>query len=115
MVEIATSLGRSGLQDWLLQRVSALVLGLYTLFMLAYLFLNPKLSYQEWQLLFSSNGMRYASLFVLLSLIAHSWIGIWTVTTDYIKPASIRLWVQLLIIFALIGCFVWGIQILWRF
>lgn len=115
MVEIATSLGRSGLQDWLIQRVTAIILALYTVFLLVYLFLNPKLSYEEWRLLFASDGMRYASFFVLLSLIAHAWIGIWTVTTDYIKPSSLRLGVQLPIIFALLGCLVWGIRILWSF
>ena len=32
----ATNIGRSGIQDWIIQRVSAYVLALYTLFLLGF-------------------------------------------------------------------------------
>lgn len=57
--------------------------------------------------------MRYATLLALLSLIAHAWIGIWTVTTDYIKPLWLRLSMHGLVILALLLYVVWGVHIIW--
>ncbi len=113
MVITATSLGRTGLQDWLIQRVTAMVLAVYSAYLVFYLILHPNLSYSAWHILFSTSGMRYASLLALVSLIAHAWIGFWTVSTDYLKPAFVRLPIQVAVILLLLGNLVWGIQILW--
>ena len=47
MVTQITSFGRSGLYDWMMQRVSALVLSFYTVFIIGYLLLNPDLTYDQ--------------------------------------------------------------------
>jgi succinate dehydrogenase / fumarate reductase membrane anchor subunit len=57
--------------------------------------------------------MKFASFAALLALVSHAWIGMWTVTTDYLKTAWFRLLVQLLIYITLLFYLVWGIQILW--
>lgn len=114
MVEVATSLGRTGLQDWLIQRVSAVIIAIYTIFLISYFLLHAEIAFPEWQQLFASNSMRYASLLVLISLLAHAWIGFWTISTDYVKILSIRLAIQILFMIAMFFCLVWGIQILWR-
>ena len=113
MVLTATSLGRTGLQDWIIQRFTAIILAIYTAFLLFYFILNPDLTYDDWQQLFNSEIMQYGSLLALVSLIAHAWIGIWTVTTDYIKHAVLRLLIQVFFLLFLLGNFFWGIQILW--
>ena len=113
MVRSATTLGRNGLQDWLIQRVTAIVLGVYTLFLFTYLIVNAEYHYDSWRALLTSSWMRYASLLALISLIAHAWIGIWTVITDYIKPIYIRLPMQIMLILSLLLYFAWGINILW--
>ena len=87
MVTNITSLGRSGLSDWLMQRVSAVVLALYTVFMVAYLLFNPDLDYYAWTALFDQTWMRIFSLLAFISLAAHAWIGLWTVTTDYLTSS----------------------------
>lgn len=112
-MEMATSLGRNGLQDWLIQRTTAVILAVYLFFLMGYCFLHPNLNYETWFGLFSSQWMRYFNLLVLLSLISHAWIGIWTVTTDYIKPGSLRFPIQVLMILILFAYLIWGIQILW--
>lgn len=112
-MDIATGFGKSGFQDWIIQRISALILAAYTIFLVSYLVINSNLSYGEWRSVFSSIWMRYASAITLISLIAHAWIGIWTVSTDYIKPVSIRFPVQVIIILALLGFFLFGIDTLW--
>ncbi|MCH4562615.1 MULTISPECIES: succinate dehydrogenase, hydrophobic membrane anchor protein [Halomonas] len=113
MVTNITNFGRSGLSDWLVQRVSAIILALYTLFIVAYLLLNPGLDYATWSGLFAQTWMRIFSLLAFVSIAAHAWIGLWTVTTDYLKPTGLRVGIQTFIILAIFVFLVWGIQILW--
>ncbi|MCS2608862.1 succinate dehydrogenase, hydrophobic membrane anchor protein [Halomonas dongshanensis] len=113
MVTNITSFGRSGLSDWLMQRVSAVVLALYAVFIVAYLLFNPDLDYYTWSGLFAQTWMRIFSLLAFISMAAHAWIGLWTVTTDYLKPTHLRVGAQTVIILAIFVFLVWGIQILW--
>ena len=59
MVTAVTSLGRSGLSDWVMQRVTALVLLSYTLFITGVIFFGPTLSYAEWKALFTRHPTRF--------------------------------------------------------
>ncbi|ALM51838.1 succinate dehydrogenase, hydrophobic membrane anchor protein [Halomonas huangheensis] len=113
MVTNITSFSRSGLSDWIIQRASALVMAVYTVFLVAYLLLHPQLDYATWSGLFQQTWMRIFSLLAFVSLAAHAWIGLWTVTTDYIKPTAIRVAAQFIIIVAIFVFLVWGIQVLW--
>ncbi|MCH7817919.1 MAG: succinate dehydrogenase, hydrophobic membrane anchor protein, partial [Proteobacteria bacterium] len=58
MVTNVTNLGRSGLYDWLIQRFSAVVLAVYTLFILGIFVMSPDMDYGQWKGLFESNLMR---------------------------------------------------------
>ena len=120
MVTNITSLGRNGVHDWLLQRISAVVLLAYFVFLVVYVATNTDLSFSQWQNLFSHTWMRVFSLTALLSLCAHAWIGMWTISTDYFTSAVlgtaatvIRLGFQLVCLLILISYFVWCVQILW--
>ncbi len=120
MVTNVTSLGRSGLFDWVIQRVSAVVLAAYTLCILGWFLLNPEPTFSGWSALFDSAGMRIFSLLALLSLVGHAWIGIWTVATDYLTPmalgnkaTAVRFAVQCACAVLLFVYLVWGIEILW--
>ncbi|WP_108444804.1 succinate dehydrogenase, hydrophobic membrane anchor protein [Halomonas denitrificans] len=113
MVTNITNFGRSGLSDWLLQRVSAVILALYSLFIVGFLLFSPGLDYAAWSGLFAQTWMRIFSLLAFISLAAHAWVGLWTVTTDYLKPTGIRIGTQLIIILAIFVFLVWGITVLW--
>ncbi|TCO77814.1 succinate dehydrogenase subunit D [Chromatocurvus halotolerans] len=120
MVKVVTSFGRSGVSDWLVQRVSAVILLAYFLFV-AWVLLAG-VSYTEWKGLFEATWMRVFSLMALLSLGAHAWIGMWSVLTDYLtermlgsKGNVLRILAQLLTTLALFVYVVWGVQILWGY
>jgi succinate dehydrogenase / fumarate reductase membrane anchor subunit len=114
MVKSATSFSRSGVRDWLLQRVSAIIITLYTLFLAGYVLAHPHLSYMDWRSLFSSEWMRIATLLTLISIFAHAYIGIWTISTDYLTACTkLRVAVQVLVWLALLTFVIWGIIILW--
>lgn len=113
MVRSVTSLGRSGLHDWLWQRVSAVVLASYVVFMAVYFATHPGFTYSDWQFLFSGSAFKLFTLVFIVGLSAHAWIGLWTVATDYIKPTSIRFVFQSAVIIASILYFLWGVQVIW--
>jgi succinate dehydrogenase / fumarate reductase membrane anchor subunit len=110
----AMSLTSNGLHDWLVQRFSAIILAIYFLVLVGFFLLHPALDFTTWQGFFAQMWMQIFTLIVLLSLFVHAWVGIWTVLTDYIYPASMRLIMQALVIFLLIIYFFWGVEILWR-
>jgi succinate dehydrogenase / fumarate reductase membrane anchor subunit len=120
MVTAVTNLGRSGLYDWLVQRVTAVVLLAWFICLASFLISNPDLSYTQWQGFFSHTAMRVFSVAAILSLALHAWIGLWCVLTDYLTPRLLGSKANLLRGLASAGCaitlftyLVWGIQILW--
>lgn len=113
MVASVTSLGRNGLYDWMVQRVTAVVLGLYTLFILGFLISTPDLTYAQWSGLFSQTWVRIFTLLSLISLAAHAWVGLWTVSTDYIKATGIRFIFQAACGITAFAYVVWGVQVIW--
>lgn len=113
MVTSITSFGRSGLYDWMMQRVTAVVLMTYSVFMIGYLLLNSDLDYNQWKSLFDSSFMKIYTLLAMLSMVAHAWIGMWSVSTDYIKQTGIRFVFQSVCGLLAFVYVVWGIQILW--
>jgi succinate dehydrogenase / fumarate reductase membrane anchor subunit len=122
MVTAVTNLGRSGVYDWLIQRVTAVVLTFYTFFIVGFILSHPDLSYGEWQALFDQFWMRIFSLLALISLAAHAWIGLWVVLTDYVTSqtlgsagTAVRLILQVVLGVVTVAYTVWGIEILWGF
>jgi succinate dehydrogenase / fumarate reductase, membrane anchor subunit len=112
-VKSVLAFGRNGASDWLWQRISAVILAAYIVFLFGYVLCHPQLDFITWKELFSGNAMRVFTLLALLSLVIHSWIGIWTVLTDYVKPFFLRLLLEIAVILALIAYLGFGVQILW--
>jgi len=122
MVTSVTSFGRSGLYDWLIQRVGAVVMAAYVIFLTLYIALTPDLTFEQWHALFGQLWMRVFSLATLLSFISHAWIGLWCVLTDYLterlmgsKATFLRVLAQVVLGGVSLTYLIWGIEILWGF
>ena len=89
MVTSATNFSRTGLSDWLVQRVSAIVLLAYSLFIFGVFVLYPELSFEQWSGIFSNNAVRLFSMMSVLALCGHAWIGMWTIATDYLTSLQL--------------------------
>jgi succinate dehydrogenase / fumarate reductase membrane anchor subunit len=113
MVMVTKQVSRSGLTDWLAQRCTALIIGIYAIFLMGYLLSHASLSYETWGALFASIWMKLATILVLLSILWHAWIGLWTVFTDYIKNKTVRLLLEVAVILLLLVYLIWVLEILW--
>ena len=118
MVTSVTSFSRTGLSDWLIQRVTSIILLAYFL-LIAYQLMGS-VDYTSWARLFEQTWMKVFTLLAALSLAAHSWIGLWSVFTDYLtermlgpKGNVIRLVCQLGASLALVGYVICVVVIVW--
>jgi len=112
MVNRLVSGAHYGLKDWLIQRVTAVVMALYTLFLMGF-FLTQPLTFAAWQGLFLSLPVRLASLLFLLSVFIHAWVGMRDIFMDYVHLTVIRLTLHVAVILALLAYAAWAVQILW--
>lgn len=108
-----TSLTGNGLKDWLIQRVTAVYLALYTASFLVVWFKSSSWTYETWTVLFQTPWFQIATALALFALLFHAWIGLWTVTTDYIKNTALRLAVQGLVLFVLLSQLIAGFMMIW--
>ncbi|ADX46843.1 succinate dehydrogenase, hydrophobic membrane anchor protein [Paracidovorax avenae] len=104
-----------GTRDWLSQRVTAALMAVFTLVVLAQLVLTKgPIGYDRWAGIFGAQWMKVLTFSVIVGLAWHAWVGMRDVWMDYVKPVGLRLALQAVTIFWLVGCAGWGIQILWR-
>ena len=104
-----------GLRDWLAQRITAALMALFTLIVLAQvIFSKGPIGYNQWSGIFSSQWMKTLTFVVIIALLYHVWVGMRDIWMDYVKPASIKLVLNVFTIVWLVGCAGWAIQVLWR-
>ena len=102
-----------GLRDWLAQRITAVVMALYTLVLLGWLFALPELTYGTWAGMFASTWMKVLTLLALVALVWHAWVGVRDIFMDYIHSIGLRLGLYLLVIAILAGSVAWLMATLW--
>jgi len=102
-----------GLGEWLLQRLSALYLAGFTVWMLVQFIIMPaSIDYVTWKAWMANGGVRLAFALFFLSVLMHSWVGLRSVFMDYLKPLWARSAAQLLLAFGLLALAFWAVQIL---
>ncbi len=104
-----------GMRDWLSQRLTAVLMALFTLLVLAeLLFSKGPIGYESWAGIFSPQWMKALTFSVILALLYHVWVGMRNVFMDYVKPYGTRLFLDAFSIIWLVACSGWAIQVLWR-
>ena len=105
-----------GLRDWLAQRITACIMAIFTVLLLAQvIFTSGPIGYDTWAGIFSSQWMKVLTFAVIVALLYHAWVGMRDITMDYItSPVWLRLLVQVFTMVWLVGCAGWAIQVLWR-
>ena len=103
-----------GMRDWLSQRVTAVLMALFTIVLLVQLLLPGPLGYDRWAGIFAAQWMKVLTFVVIVSLSWHAWVGVRDIWMDYVKPVGVRLALQVFTIVWLVGCAGWAVQVLWR-
>jgi succinate dehydrogenase / fumarate reductase membrane anchor subunit len=103
-----------GVGNFLLQRLTALILVVYFLILGVRLLAAGPIDYVAWATLFVPLWMKVLTVVALVALLYHAWVGVKDIWMDYVKPVSVRLALQTLTVLWLLGCAVWSVQILWR-
>lgn len=104
-----------GLRDWLSQRITAVLIVLFTLALMAQICLiKGPVDYAAWQAIFNAQWMRLFSFVTIVAVLWHAWVGVRDVWMDYAPAVGLRLALDVFTIVWLIGCAGWALQTLWR-
>ncbi|WP_194727468.1 succinate dehydrogenase, hydrophobic membrane anchor protein [Noviherbaspirillum malthae] len=104
-----------GLRDWMAQRITAVVMALYTVILLVAFLTGSNFSYEGWAGLFSHQWFKLATFVTFVSLLYHAWVGMRNIWMDYVtKSVAARLVLQVATLLWLVGCAGWAAQIIWR-
>ena len=103
-----------GFRDWLAQRITAIVMAVYTVILLLSFLTGSDFSYVGWAGLFAQQWFKIATFVTFVALFYHVWVGMRDIWMDYVKSVVVRLLLQSATILWLVGCAGYAAQILWR-
>ena len=102
-----------GLKDWLAQRITAIIMAVYTVVLLGAFLTGNNFTYEGWAGLFAQQWIKLFTLITFLALYYHAWVGMRDIWMDYVKPVAVRLTLQIITILWLVACAFYTVQILW--
>ena len=101
-----------GLRDWLLQRLTAIYLGGFLVYLLVHFLLQSQHSFQQWHDWVTHPVMIIATALFIVAVLVHGWVGMRDVVLDYVHAISLRLTILSLIGLTLISCGLWALRVL---
>lgn len=102
----------NGLRLWLLQRLSAVCVVTFLMFVLISLARAPSISFSAWHGWVAQPLVNAAFSLFIVALLAHAWVGARDVIMDYVKPAMWRFIVLTLLALFLFVCLFWSLRVL---
>jgi len=107
-----------GTLDFLVQRMTAVIMAVYTLVLLIGLLTASEWNYAAWKAIFTFHvaalpvGQLLATL-AFFALAWHAWIGVRDIWMDYVRAAGVRLFLQVMTILWLAASVVFFARVLW--
>ncbi|NEX18114.1 MAG: succinate dehydrogenase, hydrophobic membrane anchor protein [Halochromatium sp.] len=102
----------SGLKAWLIQRLSAVYLGLFGVYLLLFFAFAPPQDHAQLVAWASSPWVALGLLVFIPLLLAHAWVGIRDVLIDYLKPIGLRVGLLSLMALMFLASGLWALQAL---
>ena len=101
-----------GLSPWVIQRISAVFLTLFTIYILVSVYCVEVVSYEAWLVwLFAPLNIILVGLSAI-ALLFHAWVGMRDVVLDYIHPVMLRIFFLVFFASILVACGLWIARIL---
>lgn len=101
-----------GLRDWIMQRVTAVIMLVYTVALALFLLTMPS-GYEGWKAFFGQFWVQLLTQVSLIALFLHVWVGIRDLWMDYVKPVGVRLALHVFTIVWLVSCFIYSVKVVW--
>ena len=101
-----------GLRDWAMQRVTAVIMLIYTVLFVLFLLMLPS-GYDAWQAFFAQTWVKLFTQVTFVALFLHAWVGIRDLWMDYVKSFGLRLFLHVATIIWLVGCLVYSVKVIW--
>ncbi len=102
-----------GMRDWLAQRLTAILMAVFTIVLLVSFLTGQNFTYEGWAGLFARQWFKLFTMVTFFGLFYHVWVGVRDIWMDYVKPVGIRLTLQIATVLWLLACAAWTVQILW--
>jgi len=102
-----------GIKDWLIQRLTGIVMAVYTVVLLVYFLSGQNFSYEGWAAMFAQQWFKLLSAATFFGLLYHAWVGMRDISMDYCKNVGLRLVLQVLFVLWLLISAVYAVQIFW--
>ncbi len=104
----------SGLAAWFMQRITAIYLAFFTVYLIGHFAYTPAHHYADLVRWLESPLVLLGMLLFVPSLLMHAWVGGRNIAIDYIKPFALRLTVLILFALMLFAAGLWAGQALLR-
>jgi succinate dehydrogenase / fumarate reductase membrane anchor subunit len=102
----------TGLRAWLVQRISAVYMLLFIMYLLSHFIVDPPRSHLAWRGWILSPSVSVVSFVFFAALLAHAWVGLRDVIMDYIDGVAARMFVLALLAGGLLALGGWTARIL---
>ncbi len=102
----------AGLRAWLLQRLTAVYMAAFVVFLLGHFAADAPKSYDLWREWMMGPKVSIGTLVFFTALLLHAWIGIRDVVLDYLQPMIVRVPAVAIVGFGLMAMEAWIIRIL---
>lgn len=99
-----------GLRAWLIQRVSAVYLALFGVYLVVHFMGHPAPTYAQWQAWVSQPLVAVGIVLFFLAVLVHAWVGARDVILDYVHIYALRLLLLSGLMLVLIGCGIWLVR-----
>lgn len=102
----------SGLGAWTLQRLSAVYMIVFAVYALIQYAIHESVGYTSWVAWVAHPFNNIAIGLLILSLLAHAWVGARDIILDYVKPFYFRMIKLGVTAFLLIAMGLWALSVL---
>lgn len=101
-----------GLRAWVWQRISALYLAFFVLFLVSALLAGYGSSFANWHAWVANPYINILIAIFFIMLFVHAWIGVRDIILDYIKPLWLRAGMLLAVGLGLSFSMIWSMRTL---
>ena len=102
----------TGLRAWVVQRATAIYLGLFFVYLLAHWLIAPPADYAAWRAWVGHPLMGTALLLFVVALLLHAWVGMRDILLDYVQPVALRDGLLAVVGLGLVACALWATVVL---